>query len=64
MSSHSPPSVLAIANLSVSMDLPVWDMDGITDYVAFYVWLFSPSMVFSWLVHITACVSDEFLFLY
>ena len=44
----SPPTQPhgTIAPLSVSMDMPVPDINGIIQYVAFYGWILSPSLMF------------------
>lgn len=66
-SSHSPPSFLPRGNhqsaLCVWIGLP-WTchVDGITHYVALYVWFLSLSMTFLRFAHI-ACVRASFLFM-
>ena len=56
--------VAAISLLSVSVNLPITDVckNGLTQHIAFYVWLLSPS-VFPRFVCVAACVGPSLLFM-
>ena len=59
---------LATTNLlSESLNLPILDINGITEYVVFYDWLLSTSIIYSKSIHVVACNMqhlNSFSFLY
>lgn len=65
---HSSPSLATDSNstiFSVSMDLPTVDVlyEWNIQYIAFFVWFFKFSMMFSRFIDDIACTSSSFLFM-
>lgn len=64
--SHSSPSLALDSHsriLSVSVDLPTVDVsyEWNIQYVAFFIWLFKFSMMFSRFIYVIACIGSSFL---
>ena len=68
---HSPFSPIPRPWQSLIYFLPLWIclcwtfyIDGVIQYVAFCVWLLSFRIIFSRFIHVVACISTSFLFLW